>query len=253
MIDIHSHILPAIDDGAKHMEESLAMARTAADQGIHTIIAAPHHMDGRYHNFKMEVIENVKAFNERLVKENIPVTVLSGQETRMNGELMSSLEQGNLLPLDEISGYLLLELPTNHVPRYASQLVFELQMGGYRPILAHPERNRTLIESPNQLYNLVKNGAFASITAGSIVGQFGKKVQKFSHQLIEADLVHFVATAAKNKEMVCLKEAYKEINKTFGRATMDYFIQNTKMLKSGDPVIGQEPHRIKKNKIFGII
>ncbi|WP_226036166.1 tyrosine-protein phosphatase [Aquibacillus saliphilus] len=253
MIDIHSHILPAVDDGAKHMEESLAMAKEAVNQGIDTIIAAPHHMDGRFHNFKMEIMENVKELNERLVKENISVTVLAGQATRINGELINSIEQGNLLPLDETSGYLLLELPTNHVPRYASQLIFDLQIEGYRPIIVHPERNRTLIESPNHLYNLVKNGALTQITAGSLVGQFGKKVQKFSQQLIEADLVHFIATGAKDKGMICLKQAYREINKTYGKSTFNYFIQNADALKEGESVIGHEPHRIKKKKLFGII
>lgn len=125
MIDIHCHILPGVDDGAQTMEESLEMAKEAVKEGITSIIATPHH-NSSYQNEKLEILSKVNELNIRLKEEAIPLTILSGQEVRIYGELLEDLEKGTILPLCE-SQYLFIEFPSNHVPRYAERLLFDIQ------------------------------------------------------------------------------------------------------------------------------
>ncbi|RCW77379.1 tyrosine-protein phosphatase [Saliterribacillus persicus] len=253
MIDIHCHILPGIDDGAKHTEESVRMAKAAIAQGIDTIIATPHHLNGSYTNTKQDILQMVDSLNNRLQEENIPLTVLPGQETRIYGEMIADLEVGALLPLNETSGYLFVELPSNHVPRYTKQLMFDLQMQGIKPIIVHPERNKELLENPNILFDLVRDGTLTQVTAGSVAGKFGKKIKKFSLQLIESNLTHFIATDAHNTTSrgFVMQEANSVIKDEFGSSMVYWFMENTQFLINGENVVGEAPEKIKKKKILG--
>ncbi|WP_186576563.1 tyrosine-protein phosphatase [Aquibacillus kalidii] len=254
MIDIHCHILANVDDGAKHMEASVEMAKEAVSQGIDTIIATPHHLNGSYENYKLEILENVKTLNDRLQAENIPLTILPGQETRINGDMIQDLEQGHLLPLNETSGYLFVELPSNHVPRYTKQLLFDLQVNGVKPIIVHPERNKQLIENPDLLYEFVRDGTLTQVTAASVAGKFGKNIKKFSEQLIEANLTHFVASDAHNTTTrgFCVEEANNLINQQYGSTVVYNFIENAQLLVDGQLIVGDVPERIKKKKFLGL-
>ncbi|WP_138419849.1 tyrosine-protein phosphatase [Aquibacillus sediminis] len=255
MIDIHCHILPQVDDGAKTIEDSIAMAKEASIQGIDTIIATPHHLNGAYENVTLDIMENVRILNERLLEQEIAVTILPGQETRINGEMIDDLERGDVLPLNVTSGYLFVELPSNHVPRYTKQLLFDLQMYGVKPVIVHPERNKEIMEHPNILYEFVKNGTLTQVTAASVIGKFGKKIHKFTHQLVEANLTHFVASDAHNTTTrgFCMLEASEEIKSVFGMVKANEFIENAQYLIDGATVIGDVPQPIKKKKFLGII
>lgn len=254
MIDIHCHILPGIDDGAKHMEESVAMAKAAVSQGIHTIIATPHHKNGRYDNPKESIIQGVAELNKRLQNEEIPLTILPGQEIRIYGEMIGDYQKNELLTLNETSGYVFVELPTNHVPRFTGQMLFDLQVHDLTPIIVHPERNTVLLEHPNMLYEFVRNGALTQITAASLVGKFGKKVKKFSHDLIETNLTHFVASDAHNTTSrgFCMQEATAEVKNVYGHQKLYYFMENAQYLINDQTVFADEPARIKTKKFLGL-
>ncbi|MDL4838950.1 tyrosine-protein phosphatase [Aquibacillus rhizosphaerae] len=254
MIDIHCHILPSVDDGAKHFEDSIAMAKQAVNQGIDTIIATPHHLNGSYENYKIDIIEDVKSLNARLAEEKIPLTILAGQETRINGEMIDGLERGHLLPLNETSGYLFVELPSNNVPRYTKQLLFDLQLYGVKPIIVHPERNKELIENPDILYEFVKNGTLTQVTAASVTGKFGKKIKEFSHQLIESNLTHFVSSDAHNTTTrgFCMQDANNEIKETYGSSMVYYFMENAQLVANGELIVGDVPDRVRKKKFLGL-
>ncbi|WP_058309276.1 tyrosine-protein phosphatase [Gracilibacillus massiliensis] len=254
MIDIHCHILPGVDDGAKHMEESVSMAKSAVSQGINTIIATPHHLNGSYDNYKEDIIVAVNRLNDRLQEEDVPLTILPGQETRINGEMITDLENGQLLPLNNTSGYLFVELPSNHVPRYTKQLMFDLQLQEIKPIIVHPERNKEIMENPNILYDLVSNGTLTQVTAASLSGHFGKKIKKLSLQLVEANLTHFIASDAHNTRSrgFVMQEAHTVIKDEFGTSMVYWFMENAQYLVNGDTVVGDIPEKIKKKKILGI-
>ncbi|MFS1511120.1 tyrosine-protein phosphatase [Chengkuizengella sp. SCS-71B] len=254
MIDLHSHILPGVDDGAKDLEESMQLAREAVKQGITKIIATPHHRNGSYYNSKDEILKAVERVNEELFLENIQLEVYPGQETRIYGEMVHDIEQGELLSLNNDHKYIFVELPSNHVPRYTNQLLFELQLNGLKPIIVHPERNQELTEHPEALYELVKNGALTQVTAASVVGKFGKKIQKFTNQLIEHHQTHFVASDVHHvtRRGFHLKEAYEYIDQEFGSNWRDLLFKNPQRLIEGKMIHYEEPQRIKRKKIFGI-
>ena len=179
------------------MEDSVELAKAAVIEGIHTIIATPHHKNGRYENPRSVIMEKTAQLNLLLQAEDIPLEVLPGQESAIHGEIMEGLANGEIQTMNG-SQYLFIELPSAHVPRYTEKLLFDIQLKGLIPIIVHPERNQEIVEKPDLLYQFIKKGALSQLTASSISGKFGKKVKSFSEQLIEANLVHFIASDAHN-------------------------------------------------------
>ncbi|MBY0145129.1 tyrosine-protein phosphatase [Neobacillus niacini] len=251
MIDLHCHILPGIDDGAQSLSDSLNMARKAVEQGIHTIVATPHHMNSKYENPKQSIIERVEELNTILIEEKIHLNVLPGQEVRIHGEMLEGYQAGGILPVNH-TPYVLVEFSSNHVPRYTEKLFYDLQMNGLIPVIVHPERNQEIIERPDILYQLVKKGALTQVTAASISGDFGKKIKNFSLQLIEANLTHFIASDAHNttKRTFKMREAFGVIEKKYGIDTVYYFDENAALLIGGKNVYKEDPERIKRKRIF---
>lgn len=254
MIDIHCHILPGVDDGAADFTESLQMAQKAQEEGIKKIIATPHHQNGKYNNYKKDILQKVNELNDYLQIEGIRVQILSGQETRIYGEMVEDYENGEILTLANISNYVFVELPSGHVPRYTEQLLFDLQMKGLAPVIVHPERNAELIEQPDKLYKFVKNGAATQITAASYSGYFGKKIQKFTADLIQANLTHFIASDAHNTTSRGFKmeEAYELVKKEFGTDLLFMFMDNAEAIVEGQDIFREIPERVKKKKLFGL-
>lgn len=256
MIDTHCHILPGVDDGAKSLAESMAMAKEAAKQGITKIVATPHHNNGLYENNGYDIITAVNQLNKQLKDENIPIEVLSGQEPRINGDLLGDLGIGQVLPLNRTTNYVLIEFPTSHVPGYTTQLLFDMQIMGYKPIIVHPERNQELMENPDKLYRLVKNGALTQIIAGNLIGKAGKKIERFANQLIEANLTHLIASDAHGvkKRGFYMREALNYLRKHYGETTAYQLTENSELLLLGQTINREPPERIKHKKkwqIFG--
>ncbi|WP_373893853.1 tyrosine-protein phosphatase [Virgibacillus sp. CBA3643] len=254
MIDIHCHILPGVDDGAVSLPESLAMAREAANEGIQKIIATPHHQNGTYRNSRANIIGATDYLNGKLQKEQIPVEILPGQETRIYGDMLGDLKRGDVLPLNEGSGYVLVELPTNHVPEYSTQLLFDMQIAGYKPIIVHPEKNREFLENPDKLYRMVKNGSLTQISAPSVIGKAGRKVQRFSHQLLASNQTHFIASDAHNTKRrgFHLRQAYADVRKSHGNELEYQLMENSEALLIGHTILMDPPDRVPSKKKWGL-
>ncbi|WP_194757978.1 tyrosine-protein phosphatase [Priestia megaterium] len=254
MIDLHCHILSGIDDGALNDEISLKMARKSVSEGIHTIVATPHHQNGRYLNEKKDIVQHVQKLNELLKKEMVPLTILPGQEIRLYGEILDDYQEEKILTLNDTGKYLFIEFPSSQVPHYAEQLLFDVQSKGLIPIVVHPERNSRLLEEPDLLYKFITNGALAQLTAGSVTGRFGKKIKKFSHQLIQSNLVHFVSSDAHNLEgrSFYMMEALKTIESEYGQDTVYGFLENAQCVIQGQMCYKESPEVIKKKKFLGI-
>ncbi|MFJ7729666.1 tyrosine-protein phosphatase [Neobacillus sp. NPDC097160] len=250
MIDIHCHILPGIDDGAKNMEDSLTMAREAVKEGIYTIIATPH-LNNQYDNRRESILAMVDILNQSLQEANINMKILPGQEPRIFGEILADLENGDIQTLND-SQYLFIEFPSSHVPRYTEKLLFDIQVKGLTPIIVHPERNAELMERPEVLYNLVEKGALTQVTASSLCGYFGKKIKNFSNQLIEANQTHFIASDAHNvvNRTFKMEEAFDLIDSKFGTDYVYLFKENAELLINKKNIIKEMPFQIKKKKKF---
>ncbi len=195
MFDIHTHILPGIDDGAATMEEAVAMARMAAAEGTTAMVATPHTCDGVYNTRKADVIDGCRALNEVLVQQGVPVHILPGQEVRLTPELLDLINEDQILTLNN-SNFLLIELPLQVLPQYLPEMVRRIRCLDLIPIIAHPERNPALMSSMSMVEELHFRGALFQVTAGSFTGQFGRNVKKHAARLAGMDVVDFLGSDA---------------------------------------------------------
>ncbi|WP_138419852.1 tyrosine-protein phosphatase [Aquibacillus sediminis] len=254
MIDMHCHLL----DGSKDLQERVEMASQACEQGVDTIVVAPHHNNVRAEYSRIEVVEQVHTLQQALQQKKLPITLLAGQLIELTGDIVEQIDQGDVLLLNEENGYVLLELPHSHVPSYTNQLLFDLQIKGYKPIIAHPEQNQVIIDNPNVLYEFVKHGALAQLAAPSVVGKKakkGKKIKKVAHQLIEANLIHFIASDSytSSKSGYYLEQAEEEIERAHGKHVLQHYREHAQALVDGALIIGDEPKKVRTKKAFGIL
>jgi protein-tyrosine phosphatase len=194
MIDLHSHVLPGIDDGAATIESSVAMARAAAAAGTRTIVATPH-VSWTYPNRAETITTLSRELAERLRAEQVSLEIVSGAEIALTraGDIdhteFSSLALGD-------SSWLLLEPPFTAVVAGLDATIMDLRSKGFQILLAHPERCPAFQREPSMLNSLVRSGVLTSITAGSLVGRFGGVVRRFAFEMISQGLVHNVASDA---------------------------------------------------------
>lgn len=251
-VDIHSHILWGLDDGAQSPEDTLALARDAVQNGITHVIATPHHKDGKYENPASVILQRVDEANHLLAKHSVDLLILPGMELHLYGDIVADFRaaERTLLTLNETECYVLLEFPYDHVPAYAQQLLFDLQVQGYVPIIAHPERNHEIRERPSLLYRMVEKGALAQITAASIAGTFSEKYQAISRRLIEHHLIHFIASDAHNiaRRGFALRAAYEWMAEKMGPQYPSFFQENARRLVCGQDIVVPVPRPFEKKK-----
>ncbi len=196
MIDIHSHVLPGVDDGAGSLEEAVAMCRRAAADGCEALLATPHQRRGIWDNDDRDRLAALLAEVQAAVGPKPRLAL--GAEIHVDSGILREVErlpEGGLLPLAG-SRYLLLEFSRHRVGPDPVSVVHELVVAGWHPILAHPEHIGWLAEDLPLLEDLVAAGACLQITAMSLTGEFGKAPQACCLSLLDADLVHFVASDA---------------------------------------------------------
>lgn len=252
MVDLHCHLLPGIDDGSKNMEISLRLAREATENGVTHALLTPHHMNGRYVNHKQNVIQQTKKFQNQINAHNIPLTVFPGQEVRINGQLLEALDKDDILFADTSGKYMMLEFPDDDVPHYTNQMVFDLQQQGIIPVIVHPERNTKIIAEPDLIYQLLEKGCLSQITASSYVGTFGKKVENFSRQLIEAGQGYVFASDAHDLpgRKYEMKQAFEKMQHEFGQGLAEQYLRNARSIINGENVPLNNLRPIKKRKKY---
>jgi protein-tyrosine phosphatase len=198
MIDIHSHILPEVDDGARTLEEALDMARVAAADGIQQMCCTPHMFNGISDNPQpAEILERVAAFQEAIGPEGL--RVLPGNEVHVSHEIAEQAATNRVTKLNA-KNYMLVEFPSMTVPIGADELFYRLQLNGVRPILVHPERNSQLQARPSMVASFVERGVYIQVTAMSVTGEFGQAAKACAESLLRHNCVHFLATDAHRAE-----------------------------------------------------
>jgi protein-tyrosine phosphatase len=196
MIDIHSHILPEVDDGSHSLEESLEMCHMSFRDGVQTMVATPHAHDSVHKTHDPAFLRRkVDELNGRLCGS--PRVVL-GCELRFTHDVVSQVCRTRSAPTIDGGPYVLVEFPHQVVPLGSDRALFELMSNQVRPIIAHPERNHLLMAEPERFYELVEMGALGQVDTGSVTGQFGKKVQQAAHLMLEHGLIHFIASDCHN-------------------------------------------------------
>lgn len=195
-IDLHCHMLPGIDDGAKTTEQALAMARQAQADGIRTVVLTPHHLNGVYLNPADQVRQAVLAFKKLALAHGIGIRLLPGSELHLVPELPDALARGQAMTLADRGRAVLVELPVFTVPVGADQILDDLLAMGLTPVIAHPERNRALAEDPRRLGEWIDRGCLGQVTAQSCTGAFGSRSQQAAQTMIGNGWIHVMASDA---------------------------------------------------------
>lgn len=218
MIDLHCHILPEIDDGPVSLEETKAMLAIAKNEGISTI-AATHHFYEEEDTVELylKAVSDARIRTQPIIDEQeLDICIIGGAEVFIS-PFISELKDIEKLCINN-SRYLLIELPMADIPQYTEDVVYQLNLKGIRPIIAHPERNRRIISDPNALLPLITLGALAQANTGSITGLFGKQVQKSAKKLIKHNMIHAVASDAHSprRRGPYMREAARMVTKWVG-------------------------------------
>lgn len=254
MIDLHSHILPSLDDGAVDEAQSIEMMRAAIDEGITIVAATPHHQNGEYNNEREVILAGVKRLNDLAEEHQLNIKIVPGQEIRLYGEIERDYEDQKLVTIGDNTRYILIEFSNRHVPRYTEQLFYDLQLQGLKPIIVHPERNLEIMASPEKLMKLIEKGALVQVTAGSITGHFGKKIQKFTHELINTNAFHIIASDAHNisNRGFHMKGAVQALEKKYGAEYVEYLQSNARDILADKAINPWQTTVVKRKKLFGI-
>lgn len=200
MIDLHSHLLPGVDDGAKTIEDALALARIAVCDGIKHMVLTPHVHIGRYDNEISAIIPVFIGFRNALKHAQIPLTISIAGEVRITDELLTRVPEKRVPFLGnwQEKKVLLLELPHSHIPSGSDKLIVWLLRRGILPMIAHPERNKDILRNFDLIKPFVELGCLFQVTAMSMCGGFGEHSRKCAIKLLEKGWITVLATDAHN-------------------------------------------------------
>jgi protein-tyrosine phosphatase len=193
VIDIHSHILPQVDDGARSVEEAVEMARIATEDGIEYMVSTPHMFNGLSENPEpSKIVDRVAALNEAIKNPN-GVKILPGNEVHISHDIAEHVRNNRVTKINQ-RNYMLVEFPQLTVPIGADELFYKLLLQGVRPILVHPERNGQIQAIPAIVARFIERGVYIQVTAMSVTGEFGPAAKQTAERLLQHNCVHFLAT-----------------------------------------------------------
>src|SRR5450755_984840 len=238
MIDLHCHFLPGIDDGAQTPADGLALAQAAVADGILYSVMTPHMHPGRYENTRSSIEQAFKDFRLALRKARIPLHIGMAAEVRLSPDIIALLSQNEVPFLGELNGYriILLEFPHSQITPGADKLIERLLKQRIRPLIAHPERNQDVIRDLSTIKPLVNMGCFLQITAGALLGHFGRGPLRRALQLLEFDVFKVLASDAHNLtgRRPALREGMEAAARVVGgQAAHDLVNRNPRMILRG--------------------
>ena len=191
-VDVHTHVLPGVDDGVRTLDEAVATAAEAAAAGVEAMVATPHVRDD-YPTTADAIEAGVAALRRELADRDVELELHPGAELAL--ERIAAIEPGELRRYSLAGGpYVLVEFPYRGWPAGAEALASTLLRNGFTPLLAHPERNDAIAERPERVRPLVQAGCFVQVTSGSVTGGLGRTARRAAEALLDLGLVHVVAT-----------------------------------------------------------
>lgn len=244
MIDLHSHILHGLDDGPDTMDESIQMCWISYRDGVRTIVATPHTLNGVYQNDRSTILAKVKELNEALTQCGLrnsefgiedlqseislhsalctlhsALKILPGADVHFSNGILHQLDQGEVMTVGDGRKFFVLEFPFHTIPFSAKDVLFQVMARGITPIISHPERNLEIVRRPERYYELIRMGCLGQVTAMSLTGGFGTRIKGFAEKLLKKRLIHFIASDAHNinGRPPILSTAIKEAAKIVGK------------------------------------
>jgi len=219
MIDIHTHILPGLDDGAKNIHDSIQIAEMAVADGIQKVIATPHLFRGTESPLDWSLVQEKRDSLDKALKEQgIDLEIFLGAEVHISHDLVERIKQYRSHLVLNRSSYMLVEFPSDHIFSGIKCVFFELMTKGITPIIAHPERNSVFQRNAGLLYELCQKGALCQINSGSILGTYGSRVREAVFTFLRMNVVHFLSTDCHNTRNLVpnLSSAVQQIQEQFG-------------------------------------
>lgn len=204
-VDIHSHLLPGIDDGAQTIEDTLYLINSLKDFGFSDFITTPHTFSGFWDNTKEGILNTESCTKEILAKNNITNPFKAASEYLMNDHFVSLFQKGEILTLKD--NYVLVEMSYLNAPIQLYNIIFDLQVAGYKPVLAHPERYQFYHKNFSEYAKLKNAGCLFQLNLLSSVGYYGKDVTETAEKLIKAGLIDFVGSDVHHKKHI---EAFED-------------------------------------------
>lgn len=252
MIDLHTHILPGFDDGATSWEETLDMLRQAEEDGITDLVATPHILGPADVAREGEISELFAQLVKMKEQEGLSLRVHVGAEIYVHQEM--HLDRP-FLTLGGNGRYFLVEFPMASIPPFAEEQFFALIVAGYRPIVAHPERNMVVLRNPAVAETLVERGVLLQLNSGSLRGVFGPDTRRLAEQLVEARLVHVVASDAHgaSARRPRLRECLALVARRWGEeVAARLFVENPRRILAGEEVEAVEPVSLAQGHPFSL-
>lgn len=253
MIDLHSHLLPGIDDGAKDWEESLEMARQAVADGTTEIQITHHVLDNSQYRLEAEILEKYTEMKRLLQSKRIKLNLHLACEIYYQPDMELTHQ---ISTFNNNGRYFLVEFPMQGIPRGVDDVFFQMILDGKTPVIAHPERNVGFLKNPNRVYEFVQRGALFQMNAGSLSGKYGDGVAGLAMALMNSRLIHFFGSDGHNtrSRKVCMGEDFKMVRDMWGERTAHrLFYENPRLALAGKEVKIPEPlpvEAVKKKKSF---
>lgn len=222
MIDVHSHIIPGIDDGAINFDESYSMFVEANKAGFTDIISTSHYIEGHYEEDSIKRHAWIKAMNKILINNNMELNLHCGSEIYITQNLIKLIKDKKASTLAD-SKYVLFELPMNNNIKYLNEIIFEIKSLGMIPVIAHPERYSYIQENPNLAITLISQGALFQGNYASVIGYYGKHAKRTLIKLLKANAIHFLGTDCHKMNDIYTKmdEIIKKLEKTIGKDKLE--------------------------------
>ena len=217
MIDIHSHIIPNVDDGARSVEETFNILKEAQEAGFTDVILTSHFLLNYYETNAQELIFWKEKLQEVLKKQGTKINLHSGMEKYITNQMEELLENKKILTLAN-SRYMLIELPLATNVKYFDYVVYYLEAKGIKPIIAHPERYKCVQKDPDIVEEYIEKGCLIQCNYGSIVNLYGREAEKTIKTLLKKNQVHFLGSDVhrENGTYLIILDAIKKIRKIIG-------------------------------------
>lgn len=247
MIDMHSHVLPNIDDGARNIEETFHLIQEAQEVGFEAIIATSHYMEGYYETNTPEREVWVNAIYQKLQEKNTNMKLYLGNEVYLSENMISLLQEGKASTINDTS-YVLFEMPLNAKPFNLYDVIYEMMRYNLVPILAHPERYTFVQEEPEIIYDLIEKGVLMQSNYASIIGYYGEKAQIIVKKLLENNMVHFLGSDAHREKTIYpqIPQILEEIRDIVGEDKLEELTtRNPKLVLNNKRIDIDEPHKIE--------
>lgn len=247
MIDIHTHILPNIDDGARSIEETFNLIKEAKEAGFDAIVSTAHYKEGYYETDTPEREVWVNAIYENLQAKNIDVMLYLGNEIFLSENMIKFLEEGRASTINDTS-YMLFETPLDEEPIELYDMIDEMRKYKIVPILAHPERCSYIQKDPELVYDLIQKGVLMQANFGSIIGEYGRKAQFIVRKLLENDMIHLLGTDVHRENTIYPKmpQILSELNDLIGEEKVNRLTtSNPKLVLNNKRIDIEEPSIIE--------